>query len=172
MPLDTRTYDLAETIDELDDTRREKAEAQADYPPDSQAAQQLAAEGQQADRFHTGLCWLRDEFDVQSVTLSALTNGERRRVADTSAQTPYNRSDIYVAAGTHDAPWCEHDPDATTQDDFEETVRAITDLHPALVDWAEQEIGDLSHVDGETGKSYRALVLEARTRPDSTNESG
>jgi hypothetical protein len=172
MPLHTREYDIDDEIERLDTQRREKAAQQAEYPPSEPAAQQLASEGQRADRFRAGLLWLREEFDVETITLSALTNGERRRVSHTDDEEPYDRSDIYVAAGTYDAPWLAHDPENVAQGDFEETVRAITDLHPALVDWCEHQLSDLGGVSGDTGKSYATLVLEKRLQAASTEESG
>ena len=48
----------------------------------------------------------------------------------------------------------------------------VADLHPAFVDWAESEITDLGRMDGDTGKSFRALVLEKRTQALSEATNG
>lgn len=172
MPLATETIDIDDEIERLDDERQSKAQEQAEYPPSSNAAQQLAAEGQQADRYRKGLLWLRDNYDVSEITLSALTNGERRRVSNTDDANPYSRADIYVSAGSYDAPWVEHDPESVSQDDFEETIRNVLDLDPALVDWMNQRIGSIDTVGGETGKSYATLVLENRIRAASPTNNG
>lgn len=173
MPLDTKTYDLSDEQDRLREEREEYAQEQAEAPIGSDAAQQAAQLGQQADRFLSGIAWAIETWDVDSVTLSALTNGERRRVVDRVSEEGWATADCYVAHGTYDAPYLAHDPDAVREDDFDATFRNVTDLHPAYVDWAEQQISDLGGVGaGDSGKSYRELVLEKRTQVASQNESG
>lgn len=172
MPLETRQFDLEAEVADLTDEMEEHAETQAEVPIGSDAAQQAATMGQKAERLRAGVGWAMDEWGVESLTFSALTNGERHRVRDTVDDTGWNEQDVYVAAGTYDAPYLEHDPEGVKQSEFEDTALAVTDLHPAFVDWAESKITSLGRMDGDTGKSYQALVLERRIQASSQSESG
>ena len=172
MPLDTQTYDLESTIQDLEAEREDLADRMADADPESPAAQQLIEEGQQVDRYLSGLEWYRAEFDADELTLGALTNGERHRVQDVAGDTAGARQNAYVAMGTVDGAYLEHDPEAVTNGDLSETTMRVADLHPAFVDWAEQEITELGRMDGDTGKSFRALVLERRIQATSEATNG
>lgn len=163
MPLHTEEYDLAAEADRLTDIMERMAEQQAEYPYDSDAASQVADEGQRAERLRSGVRWALSEWDTDAVTLGALTNGERHRVRDVVNDTGWKSSDVFVAAGTIDAPYLEHDPNAITDEEFRETALAVVDLHPAFVDYLEDRIGSLSHMSDDEGKSYRELVREKRT---------
>lgn len=172
MPLSTETYDLDAERDRLTEEMAEYADQQADAPVGSDAARQAAQHGQRAERLRAGVAWAADTWDADSVTLAALTNGERHRVRDTAEESPYKHGDCYVAAGTYDAPYLEHDPENVNQSDFEDTVKRVVDAHPAFVDWAESRISDLSRVGADTGKSYRDLVLETRARATAETTNG
>lgn len=172
MPIKTNTYDLEAERDRLAGDMDEYAEMQAENPVGSGAAQQAARLGQQAQQYKSGIDWALAEWGVSAVTLSALSHGERTRVLDTVERNDWPHTDCYVAAGTYDAPYLEHDPEAVTQDAFEETALNVADLHPAFVDWVEARITDLSRVGDDTGKSYETLVLEKRIQAASRNESG
>lgn len=172
MPLNTQTYDLEAERDKLGDEMEEYAEQQADAPVGSDGAAQAAQNGQRAERLRSGIAWALAEWDVDQITLAALTNGERRRVLDTVDATGWNTVDCYVAAGTFDTPYLAHDPNSVTQGDFEDTCQAVSDLHPAFVDWAESQIQQLSRMEGDEGKSYRELVLEKRLQADSGESDG
>lgn len=171
MPLRTETVDLSEEREELVAEMEEQAQIQANHERGSDAAQQAAAEGQRAERFVHGLEWFVSEYDTDQLTFGALTNGNRHMVSDL-VDMGYKSGDCYVAVGTADAPYCEHDADAKTLSTVESTVRNITDMHPAFVDWAEAEIHGLSHIGGETGNSYRELVREKRAQAASEEQSG
>lgn len=172
MPLETQTYDLEAEAESLREKMAEHAQTQAEAPVGSTAAQQAAQLGQTTERHLSGVEWARDELAADELTLSTLTNGERRRVTDTAEETVLSRADCYVAAGTYDAPYLEHDPDAITEEDFRETVKEVADLHPAFVDWLESEISNLGSYGADMGKSYRTLVLEQRIQNASQETSG
>jgi len=175
MPLETRVYDLETTIQDLESEREETAATVAMSDPDSNAVQQLDEKGQRLDRYLSGLWWYRDEYDAESITLGALTNGERHRVrdkADQIGQTPAARQNVYVALGTIDAAYVEHDSDAINESDFEETIQTVADLHPAFVDWVENEITNLGRMDGDTGKSFSELVLAKQLQANSQETNG
>lgn len=172
MPLDTREYDLDAAVERLTEDMEAAAERQAEAPVGSDAAEQAAQRGQRAERLRSGVRWAVEAWDAESVALAALTNGERRRVLDTVDDTGWNMADCYVAAGTYEAPYLEHDPEAVVQEDYEDTVLNVVDLHPAFVDWAESRVRDLGRMGDEEGKSYRALVLEKRLQGSSQTENG
>lgn len=172
MPLDTKTFDLETEAEQLAEEMGEHAETQADAPVGSTAAKQAAQLGQTAQRYRAGLLWACEELSCEDVTLAALTNGERHRVNDTADETAFAQSDCYVAAGVYDAPFLRHDPDAVTEEAYRETVKQVTDLHPAFVDWLESKISELGRYGGEMGKSYRTLVLERRVQNASQETSG
>jgi hypothetical protein len=180
MPLRTDTIDLDAEADRLRDRREQFADQQVEFPMGSAGARQAAQEGQQADRLLRGIEWARTEWAVESITLAALTNGERHLVqmltdTDTDAADAM-RQNAYIATGTHDAPYLAHDPDNLTDPDerdaIKQTVNNVANLHPAFADWAERKISNLDRVDGDTGKSYRELVLEKRTQRHSTEDNG
>lgn len=178
MPLTKTTINLADEYDRLTEEMTTFAQRQAEADSGTTAAQRAAQQGQRAERLRAGVAWARNYPDsdvegsgwnVDNVVLCALTNGERHRVNDTAEETGWKRSDCYVAAGTVTAPYVEHDPDAITQADFEDTVLNVVDLHPSFVDWAEDRITDISRV-GTEGKSYLQLVTEnASTTSPTTN---
>jgi len=172
MPLTKREINLAAEAESLAEEMEGYAQTQAEAPVGSGAAQQAATLGQQAERLRNGVLWLASEFDADSITLAALTAGERNRVRDTVDDTGWKLSDCYVAAGTHDAPYLNHDPKAVKQDEFEATCKAVVDLSPAFVDWAESKISDISRAGVDTGKSYQTLVLEKRLQQTSQTENG
>ena len=175
MPLDTQTFDIHETLDDLETEREELAEQVADADPESGAAQQLVERGQQMDRFISGLEWYRNHFGKDRITVGALTNGERhlvRNTADRIGGDYAGRQNAYVAMGTADAPYLEHDPEDLNEPDYEETIKQVAQLHPAFVDWMESKITDLGRLDGDTGKSFESLVLEKRLQQTSAETNG
>jgi len=181
MPLDTTTIDLNQEYQRLTDEMEAHAEEQAQYERGSDGARVAAAQGQRVERLRAGVAWALGypnaaESDgagwkTDTVTLGSLTNGDRHLVDDVSDEPGYKRADAYVAIGTVDAPYLEHDADETLVDEFKSTVRNIPDLHPSFVDWAEDRITELSRV-GETGNSYLELVQAKRTSATSADESG
>lgn len=182
MPLEERTYDLADTAARLHDQMREAAREQAEYPVNSDGAKQAAQEGQRYQQFRAGLLWAcgwpddpeRDgaAWDTETVTLASLKNGERKMVADLAERNPdLSQTDLYVAAGTVTAPYLKHDPHNTTPENVVETALALADTHPHFVDWAEHAISSLGGM-GSEGNAYRTLVQEMRTSPTSPNANG
>lgn len=172
MPLETHDIALSAEVDRLTDAMADHADAQADAPMGSDAAKQAAQAGQRANHLRDGVAWAAAEWEADSVTLATLTYGERTRAQDTADEKGWPLRACHVAAGTYDAPYLAHDPEAVTQDEYEATVLNVVDLHPAFVDWADQRIQELGGVGGETGKSYPTLVLERRSRRDSERENG
>lgn len=190
MPLRTDTIELDAELDRLREEKDAKAAEQIDFPAGSDGAQQAAQEGQQADRFLSGVAWAMQAHDDDSapfwtdeadaITFGALTNGERHLVSilvDGSKDTAdAMRQNVYVAIGTRDAPFVEHDPAALTDPEeraaIKETAGHIANVHPAFADWAEQQIAELDRVGADTGKSYRELVQEKRRQETLPSENG
>jgi len=173
MPLEEREFDLADTADRLEAEMRDAARDQAEYPVGSDGAKQAAQEGQRYQQFRAGLLWARgwpddpdrdgSGWDADSITLASLKNGERTMISDLAERNPdLSQTDLYVAAGTVDAPYLKHDPHNTTPENVVETALALADTHPHFVDWAEHEISSLGGM-GAEGNAYRTLVQEMRT---------
>lgn len=174
MPLDTQTYDLDAEIDRMEREREQAAERLAEMDTDSPAAQKHAETGEDMTKYLSGLRWYRDEFDADTITLGALTNGERNMIKQVVQEVSVAgvQQNAYVAQGTLDAGYLEHDPDETTMGEFKDTVAAVAELHPMFVDWAENEISQLGRMDGEMGNSFRDLVLEKRTQATANQTNG
>lgn len=172
MPLDEREYVLSDVADDLDEQMREAAREQATFDIGTPGAKQAAQEGQRYQQYRAGVLWAlgypdRDDldgadWDAASITFGALKNGERRMIADLASEKGLARGDLYVAAGTIDAPYLKHDPHATDPENVVETALAVADLHPNFADWAESAISDLGGM-GAEGNAYRQLVQEMRT---------
>lgn len=175
MPLETTTYDIESELADLESEREELAEQVADAGTESNAIQQLIEKGQRLDRYMAGLQWYVDEYDADEITLGALTNGERHQVRDTADKIGSDmagRQNAYVAMGTVDGAYLEHDPDAIRQDRYEETIANVTDLHPAFVDWIENEVTQMGRMGEDTGNSFEELVLEKKTQANSPGSNG
>lgn len=178
MPLDEKTFDLEEVADDLEEQMREAAKEQATFDVGTPGAKQAAQEGQRYQQYRAGVLWAlgypnRDDmdgaqWDTETVTFGALKNGERRMIADLVADNDLPRGDLYIAAGTVDAPYLEHDAYAKTSDDVVETAFAVADVHPNFADWAEYAISDLGGM-GAEGNAYRTLVQEMRNSETSQN---
>lgn len=178
MPLQTNTVDLEAEAERLRAEMAEVAEEQAEWDGNDQQAQQLMARGNQLDRYAAILDAIRrgevetvDAFD--SVTVAGLSPGEINRVEDTvEANDGVRERDAWVAIGLRDAPFVEHDPDAITQEEFEDTVaNIVSDVPLPFVRWAEEQISELSHLGADEGNGYLALVREKQAE-QSQNEDG
>lgn len=180
MPLRTNTITLTNEHDRLTQRAEDKADEQITYPIGSDAAQHAAQEGQRADRHRHGVAWAIEEWDTDEVSFGALTNGERHLVGllvdENNEAADAMRQNVYIAVGTRDAPYLAHDPGKLTEpgerDAIKETAGRVAGVHPAFADWAESKIAELDRVDGDMGKSYRALVMERRRRQTSTESNG
>jgi len=173
MPLQTETINLSDERDRLREEMEEVAEEQADWGFDTDQGQRLLQRGNELQTFISILEHVGEEWDVDSVTLAGLSPGEVNRVSDfADAHEGVQERDPWVAVGTHDAPYVDHDPTAITEDGFEQTVMNIVDDVPlAYVRWAEARINELSHLGDGLGNGYLDLVLEKR-REQSGGENG
>lgn len=174
MPLETTTYDLSETLDELvaeaEGAGEDAAGLVSDAEDDRTIRSQLQTEvneGQQTQRFAGGVEWALEEYGDVEITLGALTNGERHLAKDIQSEIgdfegTYQLA--FIAVGTRDAPWCEHDSDVMNQDAVLATVQRIRDMHPAFADWLEAEISDIG-VPSDAGNAFeRSLKTHLQQR--------
>ena len=60
------------------------------------------------------------------------------------------------------------DPEAPAadMDDLRATMRAVNDLPPAVVDWLDEKVGDLTHLREETGNGYMDLLADELAHGD------
>ena len=163
MALRTEYIDFEDERTRLMDRMEELAEKQAGFAEDSTRAQRLLIEGNALNNQRNILEHLAEEWGVDGVELAGLTAGEVNRVEDTVENNPQVRErDAWVAVGTHDAPYLDHDPENIVQDAYEQTVVNVTDLPLPYVRWAEAKISDLSHLGADEGNGYLALVRDKR----------
>lgn len=173
MPLSVETVDLDAERERLRAEMEETAEEQAEWATGDHSngsieyVQQLQSRGTTLQEYRAILEKaqngdLEDLPAFESVTLAGLSPGDVNRAEDFADDNPDVRfRDAFVAIGTHDAPWLAHDPESVRDDDYEATVLNIVDDVPLpLVRWAEEYIGELSHLGGEMGNEYTKLLLE------------
>jgi hypothetical protein len=170
MPLDTQSIEFAAERERLHEQMLELAEEQAELDDTTQRANDLLQLGNELNNQRNILDHLSEEWDVDGVSLAGLTAGEVNRVEDTVDGNPGVRErDAWVAIGTREAPYLEHDPDAITQAEFEETVANVVELPLPYVRWAEGRISELSHLAEESGNGYLDLVRAKRDDQTETN---
>lgn len=172
MPLRTEVVDLEAEQARLQEQMDEVAEKQLRWQDsDPEQAQQLLVRGNELNNQANILDILAEEWDVESVELAGLTAGEVNRVEDTVESNPGVRErDAWVAIGTRDAPYLEHNPDAVKQSEYEDTVTNVVDLPLSYVRWAEQKISELSHLSEATGNGYLKLVREKQAAASTESE--
>lgn len=178
MPLQTETVDLDAERErlhaEMEETAQEQAEWATGDGSNVEYVQQLQSRGTTLQEYRKILAWATESWGVESVTVAGLSPGDINRAEDfTDDNDGVRFRDAFVAIGTHDAPYVAHDPEAVRADEYEQTVMNIVDDVPLpFVRWAEEKIGELSHLGGEMGNEYTRLLLEkaaAQTTGDDGN---
>lgn len=161
MPLTEQEIHLPDERNRIREEMEDLAEEQANWDGKEEHAQQLLQQGIELENQYNILEHVQDEWDVDTITLAGLTAGEVNRVEDTVEDNKGVRErDAWVAIGTRDGPYLEHDPENTRQDEYEETVGNVTDLPLSYVRWAEAKISELSHLNPDAGNGYLKLVRE------------
>lgn len=180
MALTEREITLEAAYDRLDEEVAEQAQAYRDADNGSTYQQIAARRGRQAEDHRGGVAWAMDYpdtdatgsgWDIDSITLGALTKGDENRVSQAVEDIECTRQDAYVAVAVTDAPFLEHDPEDMSQIEYQKTIRNVVDLHPDFVGWVDAETGDLASA-GDSGKSFMASVAEGATSATSTGENG
>jgi len=166
-----REINLENEVEALTEEMQEWAEKQADTEFGSTQYRRIEYEGETVGRYRNGVQWAADEFG--SVTLRPITDGLRRAIRDVSNDTAFDRDQCLVAIGTLEAPYVAHDPEGLSpnDDDLQDTLANIADLHPAYVDWASERISDLGAMGDELGNSYQDMLLATQTakaKPETT----
>lgn len=164
MPLQTDTIDLKAERTRLYTEMEEVAEQQAEWGHNDARAQQLLARGNELNNHYHILDWAMDEWGIETVELAGLSAGEINRVGDfVDEHESVRELQPWVAVGTRDAPYLEHDPDNIRPGEFETTVfRLVDDVPLAYQQWAEQRIHELTHMTESEGNAYLQLVDEKR----------
>lgn len=162
MPLDTEILNFGDEIDRIDeeiaDKRDEIQSILNDLDDDEDPPNRvdvLSSQIGSLKRHRSGLQWAQTQYDADSVTLAALTAGEMALVED---ESPRDVGDgqvriYFTAAGTVDAPWLEHDPDAPDPEAYRDTVANVSQLAPGLARWAETQINNLGSFGPDEGNS-------------------
>lgn len=180
MPLNTREIDLESEYGRLDAEVREHAQAYADAEDGSTYQQLAVTKGNRAQRQRAGVAWALDYpdsdadgsgWDTETVTFSALTKGDVNLKDAVIDELECDPVDAFVAVATVDAPYLEHDPADASPMTVKRTVRNVTHLDPAFVEWADARASDIGR-SGDTGKSFMELATAAATSATSTEENG
>lgn len=156
MPLNERTYDLEEALQDVNDDMEDTLDELEKYEPGTPGFERLNERGALLETQRIGLEQSLEEWDATEVTLGELTAGEYAFVQKHAGDNPSEQAirNLYVAVGTVDAPYCK--------DGNEETALAVADeCRPGYVQWAERKINDQAAV-GDTGnsKSWASLRQE------------
>ena len=168
MPLETKRIDFADERDrikaEMEDTAEEQVEWATSDGSNADYLRQLQARGTRLNDYREILAWAQEAWDVDGITIAGLNVGEMNRVEDFIQDNQGVRErDAFVAIGTHEAPYVAHDPDAITDEAYAETVGNVVDNVPMpFVQWAEERVGDLSHLESDMGNEYTKLLLAER----------
>lgn len=179
MPLQTETIDIDEEIERLGEEMDDVADEQAEWLDgghgwEHSRVQQLFERGGQLDQHRSGLRWLREERDAETVTLSGLTAGETHLVQDLADEGVMLEA-AYISVGTTEAPWLAHDPDKSldaNREDVKDTARNVVDLPNPLVKWAEERIHDLTSPGDDEGNGFMGLLQEKMSEQAPPDESG
>jgi len=167
-----REIDLENEVEALTEEMQEWADQQSKYDFGSDPYKRIEYEGSTLQRYQNGVAWAAQEFDT--VTLRPITDGLRRAIRDLTEQTAFDRDQCLVAIGTQDAAYIAHDPETISpdNDDLQDTLGNIADLHPGYVDWASDKIQDLWGMSNELGNSYADMVLETQAKQTTTETTG
>ena len=147
--LEERIDETEERIDELDESTQEH--------------ESLTAARDRLRYFRNGLVWQRDEEEWggdAEIELGALTAGEKAMM-HREAPDHADREEMriwFVAASTVDGPY--------HHDDLAKTFRALSQCHPAFVEWAEAQANGLG-VPNDTGN--RSSVSSSATGDSETS---
>lgn len=167
MPLNTETIVLTEEHSRLDDRLDALADTVADAD-DGTDVSDAVEEAQRIENRHLpGVQWGIDEFGTDTtVTIGALTTGERHSVSETVSRINKEKqqfggaafedkgspTSVFVAAGIVDAPFVETDENGEKQNDILSLLATVDDeLQPQFTGWLEHRINELSsHTPGNS----------------------
>ncbi|NHN40538.1 hypothetical protein G9C85_02650 [Halorubellus sp. JP-L1] len=169
MPRKTRTIDVGEKHDELDARLDELAEQTAAGDADQDTLQ----EATRIETHRDALAEVaREHGEDAMITIGALTAGEYGRAEDYIKASVDDDSDaadgvsriVFVATGLQDAPFLE------SGQSHEETIAVVSDQSPALVQFLEAEINEVTTPDAGNSKSFAELLAEKQRQTTSTDE--
>lgn len=171
MPLNEERINFDEEIERLEQEREAIAEQAASLDEGNPKRSELVQDGIDIDTYLQGLRWARDEWDVDTITLSGLTGGEFGRVEDAVVSAAAEQGDQpgsgvtrvhLVASGTVDAPYIEDDMSER------ERLASVSQLPIMFLKWAEHRVDELMTVGGNGSESFSDLL--AAKQPESTCE--
>lgn len=177
MPLRTKTYNLNEEVQRLEDRADELDDVLEDVEDGNPAAEPLQSERGGLETVLEGVRWARDDAfeadfapqwdeDVDEITFGGLTAGELAQLEDDIGTNGggSGAARIYqVAKGTVDAPYIDKDADE------DQRIGAVSGLPGPFVKWAESRIDQLTGVGGNGEVSYRELYEEMQ--PDESDQT-
>lgn len=171
----TVTIDIADERERLKSKMDDVADRQVDIALEDETgvAQQelsrLQSRGTDLQEYRDAL----EAWDVDEITVRKLTAGDSYFLADFVDDNQGIAEDAaFIAIGTVDAPYLEHDPDSFKRDPEAvlETVGAVCDLDIPVSNWLEERISELSHLGAGTGNEYTNLLLDKLMERVNTTE--
>lgn len=166
MPLETQTYDLEETLESKREALEEIAETVAGLEPDNPAYKGQMREGNAIESHIEGLAWALKNWEVEEVTLGAMTGGEVAQMENELAKDGTGPGDGRIATivhGTIDAPYL--------RDEQAKTYYHVGQLQYGLQKWLETEIEDLTSGNANSGPTFGDLLEAKRHEQDGTDDS-
>lgn len=173
MPLRTEHIQFEDEIQDLREDMNDLAEKASTLSENGAPDEQIKQVIHQGNELNNQINILEalqggelESYDpVDGVTLAGLTAGEVNLVEDiVDKHESVRHRDAWVAIGTRDGPYLEHDPsEGLSIGRVEDSVVAVADLPLPYVRWAEEKISQLSHLSEGEGNGFLALVQEKQT---------
>lgn len=166
MPLQTREYDLEETLEEKREDLEDVAEQAAELDPENPAFQRLAQEGNDLETYIAGLEWAVENWDVDTIMLGGMTGGEVAKMENELANDGTGMGDARIATvvhGTVEAPYLSEDE--------ARTYANVGQLPYHLQAWIEDEVNQMT-MPGNSETTFGALLEEKRLEAAGTESSG
>jgi hypothetical protein len=181
MPRTTKTYDLQEEEERIDEELDRAADEAAEADDGTQVHQKAVARGERLERELAGVQWAlypdeeEDREPYEEVTLGALNAREYGEIGD-RVKTAMNKSAGYgsdltstdgvaqiffVAGGLVDAPFIGEEAG------FEQKAQAVGDLAPQFATYLQERVDELSTPDVE-GNGFAQRVAERESTAPST----
>lgn len=166
-----REFVFSEEIDRLEAEREELAAEVAELPDDHPQRAQKAKRGLELDKHLDGVEWAATahddgEFpqwdaDVDGVTLAGITGGEFGSIKGEVSEASQNNLSPQqvelvekVRMGTVEAPYLDGDMTETDE------IAAVAGLPVGFLEWASDQIGDLSSVGNGERSDFATLLAE------------
>lgn len=191
MPRTTKTYDLEDEVERLENEIEDAVDEAAELHQEEfdntllkERYEEAVQRGNMLEQQYVGVKWALDEFEGTEVTLGGLTAGEYIEVGDVTerhrksaekhfgpnAPTGNARRMYYAAAGLIDGPFV--DEEITSHTRVTEKAQEINGLAPQFMHWIEQRVDELTTPDVEGNGFGEQLEARIKATKQQSSPSG